>query len=125
MFFCAHCGYKSVKWMGKCPMCGGWESFVEEKEVRGVSISKKKVPPQLLKDIKSEEEERIKTNLEELDRILGGGLVEGEVILLGGEPGIGKSTLLLEVASKVSSYQKTLYVVQKNHPNKFFCVQKD
>jgi len=116
MFFCAHCGYKSVKWMGKCPMCGGWESFVEEKEVRGVSISKKKVPPQLLKDIKSEEGERIKTNLEELDRILGGGLVEGEVILLGGEPGIGKSTLLLEVASKVSSYQKTLYVSAEESP---------
>lgn len=110
MFSCTECGYKSIKWLGKCPMCSGWETFAEEKEESQGTITKEKVPPKFIKDISGKELERIPTGIEELDRILGGGIVNGEIVLAGGEPGIGKSTLLLEVACKLSNIDKTLYV---------------
>ncbi len=108
MFICSNCGYKTLKWLGKCPECGAWESFREE-----LPRKEEKRPPPLLtsiKDLSTIKEERFPTGIREFDRVLGGGLVKGEVVLIGGEPGIGKSTLLLEVAAKVAKQKKVLYV---------------
>lgn len=118
MYSCRECGYQSVKWMGKCPNCGGWETFlqkVSEPSSRKLK-SRPKSAPRLLKDISKIKNERTKTDLSEFDRILGGGLVAGQVILIGGEPGIGKSTLLLEVASQLSKQGKTMYVSAEESP---------
>jgi DNA repair protein RadA/Sms len=102
--------------MGKCPLCGGWQTFLEDKDEHKLSITKEKITPKLLRDIGGREYERVITGIGEFDRLLGGGLVRGEVILVGGEPGIGKSTLLLEVASKLSPREKTLYVSAEESP---------
>jgi DNA repair protein RadA/Sms len=111
MFYCSNCGYKSVKWLGKCPLCEGWETFSEENDTSdGAGLVREKIAPKLLKDVKSSKTERIVTGIEEFDRIVGSGLVNGEIILVGGEPGVGKSTLLLEVGSSLSSKGKVLYV---------------
>lgn len=121
MFSCSECGNKSIKWLGKCSLCGGWETFVKDKEVekKGKSSKKRigeKKPPQLIKDIERGSFRRITTGLGEFDRILGGGLIEGEIILIGGAPGVGKSTLLLEVSSRLSLKGKTLYVSAEESP---------
>jgi len=118
MFSCSECGYKSIKWLGKCPFCGGWETFAKEFEEKKSSKKRlgEKRPPQLLKDIKEGDFRRILTGLDEFDRILGGGLVEGEIVLVGGAPGVGKSTLLLEVSSSLSLKGKTLYVSAEESP---------
>ncbi|MCM8786893.1 MAG: DNA repair protein RadA [Candidatus Omnitrophica bacterium] len=116
MYNCSNCGYKSIKWLGKCPVCESWETFVEEKNQDEGFLKKGKTSPMLLGDIQKQDFLRIKTEIGELDRILGGGLVEGEVILVGGEPGLGKSTLMLEVASKLSKKGKTLYVSAEESP---------
>lgn len=116
MFVCTNCGYKSVKWMGKCPLCSAWESFSEEPTAEKGVFTRKRVPPVLLKDITGTDYERILTGIEEFDRILGGGLVFGQVSLIGGEPGVGKSTLLLEIASRLADYDKTLYVSAEESP---------
>ncbi len=117
MFNCSECGYKSIKWLGKCPLCGSWEAFVEEVEQKS---SKKRIgekrPLQLLRDIGRKQSKRISTGLDEFDRILGGGVVEGEIILIGGAPGVGKSTLLLEVSSRLTSKGKVLYVSAEESP---------
>lgn len=103
-YVCQECGYVSVKWMGRCPECGNWQSFVEEFEIKtnkNKSYSmddEKSGSPMRLSDIKMESEERIKTGIGELDRVLGSGIVRGSVVLVGGSPGIGKSTLLLQIA---------------------------
>ncbi|MFO8052412.1 MAG: DNA repair protein RadA [Candidatus Omnitrophota bacterium] len=118
MYSCSECGYQSVKWMGKCPNCGGWETF-RKKDVKLSSNklkSKVKASPCLLKDVKGSAQERYQTHFSELDRVLGGGLVSGQVVLIGGEPGVGKSTLLLEVASKLSKEDKTMYVSAEESP---------
>jgi len=118
MFGCSECGYKSVKWLGKCPLCEGWETFVQEAEEKKSSKkrSREKSPPKLLKDIEGGDFSRIPTGLDEFDRILGGGLVGGEIVLVGGAPGVGKSTLLLEVSSSLSLKGKTLYVSAEESP---------
>ncbi len=109
-FVCSECGYSSLKWMGRCPSCGAWNSF---KEMRDSKPSKKGMieghPPVSLKDIEISKGGRLKTNIGEFDRVLGGGIVGGSIILLGGEPGIGKSTLILQAAKNLSKY-KVLYV---------------
>ena len=114
-FVCQECGYESPKWMGKCPSCGEWNTFVEELEIKGhrdlqtgvVSYSR----PESLAQISVEQDERYVTNMDELDRVLGGGAVKGSLILIGGDPGIGKSTLLLQVCYVLSQrYGKVLYV---------------
>ncbi len=110
MFSCSGCGYKSVKWLGKCPFCGGWETFQEELKRESEGIARERSLPKLSTDIHSEEISRIETADFEFDRILGGGLVRGEVILVGGEPGVGKSTLLLQIAARLTKKGKTLYV---------------
>ncbi|MDD5195763.1 MAG: DNA repair protein RadA [Candidatus Omnitrophica bacterium] len=117
MFHCTACGYKSVKWLGKCPLCEGWETFAEEAEVSEEHpIVKEKTAPKLFGNINEKKIPRILTGIEGFDRILGGGIVNGETVLIGGEPGVGKSTLLLEVAGKLSFIGKTLYVSAEESP---------
>lgn len=115
-FFCKNCGAESSKWVGKCPSCGEWNSYVEEiitpkgkNEVFGTGAGKKVLTPVKISQIKSEEYPRIKLPSNELNRVLGGGLVPGSIILLGGEPGIGKSTLVLQNVLRIRS-RKVLYV---------------
>jgi len=115
MYCCSECGYKSIKWLGKCPLCGGWETFNQKKEILKERI-REKIAPRPLKDIEKEDFKRIPTGIEEFDRLLGGGVVAGEIILVGGAPGVGKSTLLLEVAAKTSVKGKTLYVSAEESP---------
>ena len=117
-YFCQSCGYESAKWLGKCPSCNSWNTFVEEViEKPGAKVpawettgsSKRSNKPNKLTDIASSMEKKISTSDLELDRVLGGGLVAGSVILIGGEPGIGKSTLMLQLALNISG-KKVLYV---------------
>ena len=117
IFFCQNCGYESTKWMGQCPGCRQWNSFVEETVVTGTSskavknTSGKLHKPSALSEISLEEEDRISTHMQELDRVLGGGLVKGSLTLVGGDPGIGKSTLLLQECRNLASDQReVLYV---------------
>jgi len=105
VFVCQQCGAKTPKWVGKCPECGGWNTMVETQEELKVQSSKSKVQklagkPQKLSEIKLSKKPRISSGISELDRVLGGGIVPGSVVLLAGEPGIGKSTLLLELGAK-------------------------
>lgn len=93
VFVCNECGYESAKWLGKCPSCNSWSTFVEEKVVKDKDLNTvqvKNVTPVSLKDVEKKDTTRIKTNFDELDRVLGGGFVVGSLVLLGGEPGIRK-----------------------------------
>lgn len=113
-FFCQSCGTQSPKWLGKCPQCNEWNTFVEEilakeKDLKSGFKSTKISKPTLISDIDYTNEKRIVTNDKELNRVLGGGIVPGSVILIGGDPGIGKSTLLLQFALSSKS-KKILYV---------------
>lgn len=114
-FFCQNCGYETPKWLGKCPSCNEWNTFVEEliqkqvPQVVAFSRSKESAQPQSLDQIDQREHPRIVLNDAELTRVLGGGLVPGSLILFGGEPGIGKSTLLLQLAVSTKGL-KVLYV---------------
>ena len=114
IFRCQSCGAGTPKWMGQCPECGGWDTLLEERTVSGVLKKRRSsfLPePVPIDSIKVKETDRIKTGVAEFDRVLGGGLVEGSLILIGGDPGIGKSTLMLQVLSKLSdSGKKCLYV---------------
>lgn len=110
-YICSECGYKAIKWLGKCPVCGRWNTI---NEVTSYSKNSEKIPEITVSDIKSisdiriENEVRYKTNIGELDRVLGGGIVKGSLILVGGDPGIGKSTLLLQLCR--SAGEKILYI---------------
>ena len=114
VFFCQNCGHEENKWLGQCPMCKEWNTFVEE----AVSVSKsstvklsKDAEIVALKDIETNNEDRILTRIKELDRVLGGGIVPGSLVLVGGDPGIGKSTLLLQVCQKLCEDKKqVLYI---------------
>lgn len=119
VFFCQNCGHEESKWLGQCPACKEWNTFVEEKIT--VSVSGKSGAAQSgketdinivpLMNVSTDEDERIQTQIQELDRVLGGGIVEGSLVLVGGDPGIGKSTLLLQVCQKLSSInKKVLYI---------------
>ena len=124
-FFCSECGYESSKWMGQCPACKAWNTMVEEpvaKPARTASPSGRQVPlsgiggnggerAALLSEIRLEEEDRIPTGFKELDRVLGDGIVAGSLVLVGGDPGIGKSTLLLQVCRQLAADgKKVLYI---------------
>ena len=113
VFFCQNCGHEEKKWLGQCPMCKEWNTFVEETISDGVSFSKtvSRAEVVTLSSVKTDSEERTKTGMEELDRVLGGGIVPGSLILVGGDPGIGKSTLLLQVCQKLSQEKhQVLYI---------------
>ncbi len=119
VYFCSECGYESSKWMGQCPGCRSWNTFVEEKKtttnkgktMKAGSSAYAEKSPYTLSEISVEEEERLQIGIGELDRVLGGGIVSGSLVLVGGDPGIGKSTLLLQVCKQLSdSGQEVLYV---------------
>lgn len=117
MYVCDECGYESAKWLGKCPACGGWNTLAEFQEAtapvtRGVApVSVRgQAGAQALSQIEMEDEIRFVTGMEEMDRVLGGGAVKGSFLLVGGEPGIGKSTLLLQMCQQMSRQAKILYV---------------
>ena len=120
VFFCQNCGYESAKWMGQCPGCREWNTFVEEQAVTGQGKSSKsrqtmgfseKKKPAKLSEVSVEKEDRISTDIGELDRVLGGGIVAGSLTLVGGDPGIGKSTLLLQVCRNLAGDgREVLYV---------------
>ena len=116
VYFCNECGYESSKWMGQCPACKAWNTFVEEKVDKKILSSSAKrneagSKPVSLSQISTDEEEREIIGIEELDRVLGGGIVSGSLTLVGGDPGIGKSTLLLQVCKMLSDKGKeVLYV---------------
>ena len=114
VFFCQNCGHEENKWLGQCPMCKEWNTFVEEtvSVTKSSSLKLTKEPEIVpLKDIETNNEERILTRIGELDRVLGGGIVPGSLVLVGGDPGIGKSTLLLQVCQKLCEDRKqVLYI---------------
>ena len=113
VFFCNECGYESAKWLGKCPACNAWNTFVEEKITKQGSnkgVVTKFPDPVSLKSIEQISISRISSGFDELDRVLGGGFVNGSLTLLGGEPGIGKSTLILQICDKFKTDGKVLYV---------------
>lgn len=115
-FFCSECGYESAKWMGQCPACHAWNTMVEEPTTKkGSTVHVKRLSshtvPATLADISVAEEDRVSAGMGELDRVLGGGIVAGSLILVGGDPGIGKSTLLLQVCRYTSAQgSKVLYI---------------
>ena len=118
-FFCSNCGYESTKWVGKCPSCGSWNSFIQEviqKDTTSKENSwndyheeKRSFKTIALKDILSTEQDRVITPDAELNRVLGGGIVPGSIVLIAGEPGIGKSTLFLQNALQMQNI-RTLYI---------------
>lgn len=114
VYFCQNCGHEESKWLGQCPMCKEWNTFAEEKvvSIKGQKSSEEKqVQAVTLSSVTTDEDERMKTELVELDRVLGGGIVPGSLVLVGGDPGIGKSTLLLQVCQKLSAMnKKVLYI---------------
>ena len=119
VFVCQQCGAQQPRWMGKCPDCGEWNSLVEEKAAsaqpqsspRGGLFRMREAAPLAYQDIESQDDARQSSGIEEFDRVLGGGIVPGSLVLIGGDPGIGKSTLLLEVADKLSNISgKVLYI---------------
>ena len=114
IYMCNSCGYESQKWLGKCPACNEWNTFVEEKVVKNASTKqmsvKKAAEVTALNSIEKKEIQRVKSGFSELDRVLGGGFVNGSLTLLGGEPGIGKSTLILQICDKIQGEGKVLYV---------------
>lgn len=116
VFSCQSCGYQSPKWLGKCPDCGNWNTFVEEDFSDIPPNSKEKISlykegPVLLKDVVIKDTNRIKTEIKELDRVLGGGIVLGSVVLIGGDPGIGKSTISLQISNHIAQQgKKVLYI---------------
>jgi len=112
IYVCQSCGFKSPKWLGRCPDCGGWGTFAEEELAPPQKVRRSvNLEPRSLSQIEVRGEERMGTGLGEFDRVLGGGLVKGSLILVAGDPGIGKSTLMLQVSERLSrSYGKVLYL---------------
>ncbi|MCI6245576.1 MAG: DNA repair protein RadA [Eubacterium sp.] len=120
LFVCSQCGYESAKWYGKCPGCGEWNTMNEEIPQTAVKASKRAVslqPVMKLQDITEDVEKRISTGIKELDRVLGGGIVEGSLVLIGGDPGIGKSTILLQACQFIGKNKSILYVSGEESAN--------
>ena len=117
-YVCQECGYVSPRYLGRCPNCGAWNSLIEEVKEQPSAIKQKphmtfagnEVKPQLIDEVSTSETPRVKTQYEEFNRVLGGGVVPGSLVLIGGDPGIGKSTLLLQVSGQLAQTQKVLYV---------------
>ena len=114
VFFCQNCGHEESKWLGQCPMCKEWNTFVEERVTMAKTAAvkdRKELRAVPLSQVQTEAEERVSTHINELDRVLGGGIVPGSLILVGGDPGIGKSTLLLQVCRELArTEKKVLYI---------------
>ena len=115
VFFCKECGYESAKWLGQCPGCRAWNSFTEEpivqtKQKRMTGLAAGDVKPLPLNEVSSDKEERTLIGIREFDRVLGGGIVKGSLVLVGGDPGIGKSTLLLQMCREIGTKHKVLYI---------------
>lgn len=115
VFVCQKCGYESPTWMGQC-VCGAWNSFVEEKAVAPAEEdtrrrSSKSSQPSKLREVGTKEYKRIDTGISELNRVLGGGLVRGSLVLISGEPGIGKSTIIIQAASNIAKTGKNVLYV--------------
>ena len=117
VYFCQSCGYESSKWMGQCPGCRDWNTLVEEivekksvGKVKVVTAEKDELRPTRISEINMHSRERMKTGFQELDRVLGGGIVPGSMVLVGGDPGIGKSTLLLQVCRNLADTSEILYI---------------
>lgn len=115
---CQECGHEAAKWLGKCPSCNAWSSFVEEAVIPEPKGLGKKVArlntiqaPIKLKEIENKQEDRVLTKIKELDRVLGGGIVQGSLVLVGGDPGIGKSTLLLQIAQTIGAQKKSVLYI--------------
>ncbi len=114
VFFCKECGYESTKWLGQCPGCKQWDTFVEEPVVKKSTTSagiKAATAPVQLSQIKAEKEVRLSSGIGELDRVLGGGIVAGSLVLVGGDPGIGKSTLLLQMCREIVNHKKNVLYI--------------
>ena len=125
VFFCNECGYESSKWMGQCPACKAWNTFVEEPVVKTAQSARtgtrKNAPePMSVSAVSPESMKRCKTGMSELDRVLGGGIVPGSLVLVGGDPGIGKSTLLLQLCRNLSSqhHKRGWLLLQIIHPER-------
>ena len=117
VFCCSECGNETLKWSGKCLACGAWDSLVEVKaDIKGKGSAKNAArsatvkKPKLISELDTEAEIRFSTGIGEFDRVLGGGAVRGSLVLVGGAPGIGKSTLLLQLCGLTEAGQKILYV---------------
>ena len=124
LFYCTQCGNETPKWQGQCSACGAWNTIVEQPAqgkskgrstasqsvVGGISLRK----PKLVSEMDIAQEIRFTTGLEELDRVLGGGAVKGSLVLVGGAPGIGKSTLMLQICDQLCRFAKVLYVDRKS-----------
>ncbi len=116
-FVCSECGYTTVKWLGKCPKCGSWNTLNEEAEIEPSRYNPKnfndtstRVAPKKLEEISFDADERMSSGINELNNVLGGGIVKGSLVLVGGDPGIGKSTLLLQICDKIGKERNVLYV---------------
>ena len=126
VFFCSECGHESSKWLGQCPGCKAWNSFVEEPVQKkspaagyagGAAPAGKRAAPQKLSEVTQTVTERVYTGIGELDRVLGGGIVTGSLVLVGGDPGIGKSTLLLQMCSILAGKgHHVLYISGEESP---------
>ena len=113
VFICQECGYESSGWLGKCPACDQWNTFAEEKQeavYSGTHGNVANIEPVCIRDIRIDDEERSSTGMKEMDRVLGGGLVKGSLVLVGGDPGIGKSTILLQLCETIPAKCKIIYV---------------
>lgn len=121
IFYCKECGYESGKWAGQCPGCKEWNTFVDAPKARKKSSSKgsllERPSPKLLSEVETKDDKRIRTKIQEFDRVLGGGIVIGSLVLVGGDPGIGKSTLLLQMCQKLAREDyKILYISGEESP---------
>lgn len=113
VFYCSECGNETAKWMGQCPACGAWNTLVEAPKEPKTALgtrAKRIAQPKLISELDAEEELRFSTGIGEFDRVLGGGAVRGSLVLVGGAPGIGKSTLLLQLCGRISERETILYV---------------
>ena len=120
VFYCSECGNETAKWMGQCPACGAWNTLVEAPKEPKMSLgtrAKRIAQPKLISELDAEEELRFSTGIGEFDRVLGGGAVRGSLVLVGGAPGIGKSTLLLQICAQICREQTILYVSGEESEN--------
>ena len=128
VYVCRDCGYKASRWMGRCPGCDEWNSLEEQRDVHGKAQSWAVQPnaAQAITAIEAKAARRASTGVDEFDRVLGGGVVPGSLVLVGGDPGVGKSTLLLQVSHQwAAQFGTVLYISGEESPNNLSCGLKD